>query len=135
MINAVLFHTRDGSGRPMGWSSPGPLFWQPNYANSALFRAISAIRLPLLTNLDTRPPLFTYPASAPAHWMTVPKKWGKCELPWFIESKESCLAPWMTNKLPTSHVQHEKSSKLQMHVGYLQKRNSSLFWFTSGDAF
>ena len=54
-----------GADPGMGRSGPGPLFWQPNYANSALFRAISAIRPPLFTNLDTRPPLFTNPASAP----------------------------------------------------------------------
>ena len=49
----------------MGRFGPGPLFWQPNYANSTLFWAISAIRPPLFTNLDTRSPLFTNPASAP----------------------------------------------------------------------
>ena len=53
----------------MGRSGPGPspLFWQPNYANSTLFRVISAIRPPLFTNLDTWSPLFTNPASAPVY--------------------------------------------------------------------
>ena len=56
-----------GADPGMGRSDPGPLFWQPNYANSALFGAISAIQPPLFINLDTRPPLFTNPASAPAY--------------------------------------------------------------------
>ena len=46
---------------------PRPPLLTAKLANSALFRAISAIWPPLFTNLDTRPPLFTNPASAPEY--------------------------------------------------------------------
>ena len=58
-----FFHA--GADPGMGRSGPGLLFSQPNCPNSALFWAVSAIRSLRFTNLDTRPPLFTNPASAP----------------------------------------------------------------------
>ena len=51
-----IINTRGGSR--YGPIRPWPLFWQPNYANSALFRAISAIWPPLFYKFRYLAPSF-----------------------------------------------------------------------------